>query len=309
MHWQQLPDPSLLQQQITTIENCLSGTFHDLLGAMLLDPALQISLNGPSNHRRNPNENLARELLELFSLGEGNYSESDVKEAARALSGYKLNPQKQIELEPRRHDAGGKTILGRNDSFNATTLSAWLCEQASTARHICRRYWRQTIGTSPTTAQLESLSKRWRAQRLSLPWLRSQLRTSPLAIESRRQGLRLADPMEMTTRSLRLIGSQHPEALALSLRGLRAMGQAPFEPPSVKGWPVNEQWLQFRWMQARRRSLQELLANEEIWESRQLPEELSASLTAIPPLRIKLPASSSRENLASLLIDPVWQLA
>jgi hypothetical protein len=110
-------------------------------------------------------------------------------------------------------------------------------------------------------------------------------------------------------RSLRLLGSRQPDALAISLRGLRAMGQVPFESPSVKGWPHNAQWLNLRWLQARRRTLQALLANKDVWASVQLPAELPASLTPIPPLSLTLPAKPTRSNLAQLFADPVWQLA
>jgi len=134
--WQQMPDVVLLEQQIATIRQHLGGSFTGLLTAMVLDPALQLSLNGPANHRSNPNENLARELLELFSLGEGHYSETDVREAARALSGYRLDAQQQLVLDPRRHDSGSKTILGRRADFNAASLALWLAEQPATARHI-----------------------------------------------------------------------------------------------------------------------------------------------------------------------------
>jgi hypothetical protein len=117
---------------------------------------------------------------------------------------------------------------------------------------------------------------------------------APEAIESRKRGLRLADPIELVARSL---------------RGLREMGQSPFEPPSVQGWPVNEQWLNLRWLQARRRTLAALLADEEVWASRLLPPELAAGLTPIAPLTLALPAEPSREALAALFADPVWQLA
>jgi uncharacterized protein (DUF1800 family) len=75
VNWRQLPDAGLLERQISTIRRCLGGSYSQLLKALVLDPALQISLNGPANHRRQPNENLARELLELFALGEGKTSE------------------------------------------------------------------------------------------------------------------------------------------------------------------------------------------------------------------------------------------
>ena len=87
------------------------------------------------------------------------------------------------------------------------------------------------------------------------------------------------------------------------------MGQAPFEPPSVKGWPHNAEWIKLSWLQARRRGLQALLADEEVWSSARLPPDLPTSLTPIPPLGLSLPAESSRANLSALFADPVWQLA
>lgn len=304
----QLARPGLLNASVATIREHLNSSYGQLLQAMLLDPALQISLNGPANHRRNPNENLARELLELFSLGEGNYSETDVKEAARALTGYRLQADGQMELMPRRHDPGPHTILGRTEAFDAPSLAAWLAEQPATARHIARRVWRGCIGIDPSPARLEAVATAWRAQDLSLPWLMQTLASSPEAEQSQRQGLRLRDPLELVVRSLQLLGSNHPDAIAISLRGLRAMGQAPFEPPSVKGWPVNEEWLNLRWLQARRRTLQQLLADEEVWDTRQLPSTLSANLTDLPPLALALPAAADRDSVAALFADPVWQL-
>jgi uncharacterized protein (DUF1800 family) len=309
VNWRQLPDAALLERQIATLHRCLPGSFPALLTAMVLDPALQLSLNGPANHRRNPNENLARELLELFSLGEGHYSEGDVREAARALSGYRLTADRQLVLDPRRHDPGPKTILGRTDAFDGASLADWLAEQPATARHITSRLWLRLVGTPPPPQRLEALASGWRQQQLAIPWLLQAIEASPEATLSRQQGLRLADPLEVVARSLRLLGSRHPDALAISLRGLRAMGQAPFEPPSVKGWPHNTQWLHLRWLQARRRGLQALLADEEVWASAQLPAELPATLTAISPLGLHLPASASRGNLSALFADPVWQLA
>ncbi len=309
VHWLQLPDPALLKHQIATIRRHLGGSFSELLSAMVLDPALQISLNGLANHRANPNENFARELLELFSLGEGNYSEADVREAARALSGYRLNAEQKLVLDPRRHDFGSKTILGRSAEFNAETLAAWLAEQPATARHITGRIWRQQVGCPPSPQRLKAIANGWRRQHLSIPWLMVAIAAAPEAVESRRRGLRLADPIDVVARSLGLLGSRHPDAIAISLRGLRQMGQPPFEPPSVKGWPVNEQWLNLRWLQARRRTLQALLSDEEVWAARQLPSELPSSLTPIAPFSVSLPAKPTREALAQLFADPVWQLA
>lgn len=309
VNWRQLIDPDLLAQQITSIRRNLNGTFAELLGAMVVDPALQISLNGPANTKQDPNENLARELLELFSLGEGNYNEQDVREAARALTGYRLNKQRQLQLDPSRQDHSRKTILGRTAPFDGLSLASWLAEQPATARNITFRLWRRLVGLKPSVERLDALATGWREANLSIPWVMNAIQSSPEALESRRLGLRLADPLEMVARSLRLLGSRHPDAISIALRGLRTMGQMPFEPPSVKGWPVNEQWLNLRRLQDRRRTLQALLADEEVWAAAQMPPELSSDLTPIKPLSIVLPARVSRENLALLFSDPVWQLA
>lgn len=298
----------LLEVQLEAIRRNLQGTYRALLSAMLADPALQISLSGPSNHQRKPNENLARELLELFSLGEGHYSEADVIETARALTGYRLEEHRTLVFDPRRHDFGTKTILGRTASFELPELVDWLCDQPTTARHISRRLWLELVGPLPAPARLEEIAAGWRQQNLSLPWLIRTLENSPEAKEGHRKATRLASPIAMVSRSLALLGSRHPDALRISVIQLGRMGQSVFMPPSVKGWPVNEGWLNLRWLQARQAGLRALLADSEVWEANSLPDTLEPSLTAIPPLTIQLPAPATRDNLALLWSDPVWQL-
>ena len=309
VNWRQLPDSLFLEQQIDTIHTNMHASYKYLLEGMVLDPAIQISLNGTSNHRQNPNENLARELLELFTLGEGQFTEKDIQESARALTGYRLNSNHKLLLIDRRHDNGVKQILKRSEKFNGSSLALWLGEQTATAHNITKRVWLRLVGTHPSAIRLDKLADDWRRNKLSIPWLVDEIQTSQEALLSRRNGLRIADPLEMISRSLHLLNSRHPDALSISLQGLRAMGQMPFEPPSVKGWPTNTQWLQTRWMRARRRTLQNLIADEEAWASANLPPELSSELTPIPPLNLRLPAAPSRENLLMLFSDPVWQLA
>jgi uncharacterized protein (DUF1800 family) len=299
VNWRQLGNPALLQLQLDTIEAHLDGSYTELLVAMVVDPALQISLNGPRNQRDQPNENLARELLELFSLGEGNYSELDVIAAARALTGYQLGPDGRMVLNPRRHDPDPKRILGRTAAFEAESLATWLAAQPATARHICGRLWRVLVGPLPAQARLQA--------KLSLPWLVNSLRTAPEARAAR--GQRLEEPILVVSRSLALLGSQHPDALEIGRSQLAAMGQPVLEPPSVKGWPVNDEWINLRWLQARRRGLAALLADEEVWASASPPPQLLPMLTPIPPLGLNLPAQVDRSTLALLFADPVWQLA
>jgi uncharacterized protein (DUF1800 family) len=305
--WRQLKDVRMLEGQIQAIRASLQGNYTDLLGAMVQDAALQISLNGLANHRGNPNENLARELLELFSLGEGNYSERDVIEAARALTGYRMGPEGLLFVDPRRHDDSQKTILGKTDRFDGPTLVNWLCQQPSTAHNIVKRLWPRVVGSLPAPQRLRALSHSWLSAGLSLPWLMRELRRSPEARTGR--GQRLEDPIGVVTRSLALLGSRHPDAFSISQQSLTRMGQEPFDPPSVKGWPVHGEWLNLRWLQARKRGLQALLADEEVWAARRLPPALTQAIVPIPLLTMELPVTPSRESLGLLFTDPVWQLA
>ena len=179
-----------------------------------------------------------------------------------------------------------KTILGRTEAFTSESLAGWLAEQPATARYISGRIWRQLVGTPPKPRRLQALEADWRQRQLSIPWLMATIKATPEATQSRERALRLADPLEVAARTLRLLGSRHPDALAIGVRA--AMGQAPFEPPSVKGWPVNTQWLNLRWLQARRRGLQQLLTDEEVWASAETLAELSARLTKAALLGLQL---------------------
>jgi uncharacterized protein (DUF1800 family) len=308
VNWNQLGNPHLLVLQIETIRAHLNGTYPELLGAMVADAALQISLDGLHNHRQSPNENLSRELLELFSLGQGNYVERDVVEAARALTGYRLQNDGSLSIDPRRHDEGPKTILGRTAAFDGPSLVEWLGQQPATAQNITSRIWLQLVGSQPPTRRIAAIARDWQKHNLSIPWLIETLLFSPEAAASIRAGDMLRDPIDLMVASLALIGSHHPDAFVAARLHLGRMGQVPFEPPSVKGWPVNDQWLKRRGLQARRRGLQALLADAEVWASRSLPDQLISQLTPIPPITLSLPAKPSRDTLAQLFNDPVWQL-
>ncbi len=309
VNWRQLGFRSpLLVGQIEAIRAHLGGTYPELLAAMVADAALQTSLDGLRNHRDRPNENLGRELLELFSLGEGNYGERDVIEAARALTGYRLQGDGTLTIDPRRHDDGPKTILGRTAAFDGPSLVAWLGQQPSTARNITTRLWLRLVGPLPPTARIAGIARDWQQQSLSIPWLIATLLHTREAIASIRNGGMLRDPIDLMVASLALIGSRHPEAFVAARLHLTRMGQVPFEPPSVKGWPINDQWLSLRGLQARRRGLQSLMADAEVWSTRSLPDELGSQLTPIPPLTLALPTKPGQGTLAQLFNDPVWQL-
>ena len=131
-------DLGLMRRQNETLRSHARGPFGDMLGAMVHDPALLVWLDAPSNRKGRPNENLARELLELFALGVGRYTEADVKESARALTGWDVEDGASVFIAA-RHDDEVKSVLGATGPFDADGLVALLLEQPATAHRIAHR--------------------------------------------------------------------------------------------------------------------------------------------------------------------------
>src|SRR5262249_25870752 len=136
---------SLMRRQNETLRSLGRAQFGTLLRAILRDPALLIWLDAADNTKDHPNENLARELMELFTLGVGPYSEDDVKQAARALTGWRLAGD-EVRLIPSRHDPGTKAILGRTAAFDTDGLAGLLLDHPATSRRLAWRLCREFFG-------------------------------------------------------------------------------------------------------------------------------------------------------------------
>jgi len=144
--------PALLYRQNVVLRQHALGNFRDLLHAIARDPAMLIYLDGQTNRSSRPNENFARELLELFTLGLGHYTERDIKKAARAFSGWTVDWRTgTFAFNVRRHDGGVKEFMGRRGSFNGDDIIDILLEQPRTAEHITEKLWREFIGERPET--------------------------------------------------------------------------------------------------------------------------------------------------------------
>jgi uncharacterized protein (DUF1800 family) len=243
---QKVRSPRLMLTQNQTMRRLALGDFAALAGAMTADPAMLIWLDGQKNTAKAANENLARELMELFTLGVGEYSEQDVREAARALTGWKVNREAMTaSVVARQHDSGTKTVLGHAGPLDAPGLVDVLVTQPTSARFVAKRLWfRLVSGTPPaddTVARLVSAYGPGRDVRALLhaiavePGFRDDASTM------------VKQPVEWAVglmRALRVRPSTLPEADRTKLlAGLRGMGQVPFLPPSVGGWPAGGAWL------------------------------------------------------------------
>ncbi|MDE0961071.1 MAG: DUF1800 domain-containing protein [Planctomycetota bacterium] len=235
-----------------------SGDFRQLLHRVALDPAMAIYLDTRRSTRDKPNENFARELLELFGLGEGNYSETDILEAARAFTGYRIDQRSgALRQIRRRHDAGEKTVLGVTGPLTGADVVDAVLAQPACAEWISRRFWTEFISPNPD----EMVLKKWAEQFKKNDWsLRSLLRVTLLseafwAEDSR--GSLIKSPVDLvvgTIRSFQIEGAPAGQAL----RTISRLGQQLFDPPNVAGWPGGHQWIDATTLLGRR----QFLANE-----------------------------------------------
>ena len=243
---QKVRSAALMLGQQRTFRDLGHGDFGALLGAMLRDPALVLWLDGQRNTRTAPNENLAREVMELFTLGIGHYSEADVRAAARALTGWRLDRGTGgLTLDPARHDSGTKTILGRTGDIDTAGFAAILLAQPAHAEFLAARMWYRFASGDPVPPDtLARLAGAYRPAR-DVTALARAVFTDP-AFPGTARGLVKA-PVQWLVGALRQLGVR-PSALPVPVAralpaGLTALGQTLFAPPSVGGWPAGTAWL------------------------------------------------------------------
>ncbi len=235
------------------------GRFPALATAMLTDPAMLVWLDGVKNRKGAPNENLAREYLELFTLGhDGGYSESDVKEGARALTGWTVEAG-AARLEPKRHDAGAKTVLGVTGNLDAAGFAEAVLRQPTVAGHVATRWWHQLASPdAPPAETLGRLVAAYGAHGELTPMFRA-LFTDPAFNAA--DGSLVASPVEWVigaARALRLPADENTAKMLVPM--LRGLGQLPLYPPNVSGWPAGQAWLSTTAAQTRARSAARLVA-------------------------------------------------
>ncbi|MEU6075968.1 DUF1800 domain-containing protein [Micromonospora sp. NPDC047074] len=289
-HWatseRKVRSASLMLRHLETLRRHGLGPLPPLVDAMLRDPALILWLDGQRNSRKAPNENLARELMELFTLGHGNgYTEADVKEGARALTGWVVDRGTGVaRFEPRRHDPGPKTILGERGEFDAASYAKLLAGRPETARFVAGRLWFRFAGAQEPPADLAGPDTATTLRRIF---------TAPAFAQTR--DTLVKQPVEWLVGALRQLGvrpADLPEAVQRRLlAGLTAMDQVPLRPPSVGGWPAGTAWLTTSSVQAKLR-LADTVAGA-------AARPVLARLTAAPP-------AGRPDALARLLVVDGW---
>jgi len=264
-------DLSLIRRQNETLRSLCRAPFGRLLDAMLRDPALLIWLDAIDNTRAHPNENLARELMELFTLGVGFFSEQDVKEAARALTGWKLIGD-QPHFIASRHDPGTKTILGRTAAFETDAFARLLVEHPATARRLAWRLCHEFLGEGTADqAAIDALAERLQAHDLDIGWGVATMLRSRLFFDRGNLGTRVLSPIEFVIGSVRALEVLDPPPSTPVLADWCArLGQDLFDPPNVNGWPGGRAWITTRSAIGRANFAAALVEGESVGLSRPL---------------------------------------
>jgi len=252
--FEKVRSPYLLYQQNSLFREKGYGMWSDLVLGVAQDPAMLIYLDGAKSRAEAPNENFARELFELFTLGEGNYTEKDIQESARAFTGWGIGADKgkkgglqrgsypSFKNMPKWHDTGSKTIFGATGNFDGSDVVRLTLAQAAAPRWITQKLWKFYAGWPAPEPLLQELVREWQSLKGEIRPFLIALWTNPNFYDPVRAADRVKSPAEWLVGLCRQIGRPLP-ASALSANILTQLGQNLFEPPNVKGWDGGIAWI------------------------------------------------------------------
>lgn len=247
------------QQLLEIIRNNALGNFGELLRAVSKSAAMINFLNNNQNRKDHPNENFARELMELFTLGRGNYTEKDVKEAARAFTGWKTSADGTFAVRKGNHDNGIKQFLGRAGNFDGDDIISILLEKKETALFITGRIFRFFVDDQPDPSRIQWLADRFFQGGYNISELLNDIFSSEWFFDSRHIGSRIKSPVELLVGIRRAIPMSFQDENS-QIIVQRVLGQVLFLPPNVAGWPGGKSWIDSSSLMFRM-NLPELLAS------------------------------------------------
>ncbi len=240
---QKVKNPALLYQYQLMLRAHSFKNFGSLSKAVTKNPAMITFLDLQQNKKGKPNENFARELFELFMLGEGNYSETDIKEAARAFTGYRATDG-EFRVISSQHDTGDKTVFGRTGNWDGDDIVDLALEQPAARlfipRELCRHYLSDDIFPDEF---LKPLGDGWAANDFSLNWLAAKFFSSRIFYASQFKGNKIKSPFEFLIGLLQDLELDLPPLPRSIIPALRSMGQSYLNPPNVRGWVGGKHWI------------------------------------------------------------------
>ncbi|MBK7678474.1 MAG: DUF1800 domain-containing protein [Chitinophagaceae bacterium] len=218
------------------------GNFGTLLKEVSKNAAMLNFLNNQQNRKDRPNENFAREVMELFTLGRGNYTEHDVKEAARAFTGWSATIKGDYIFRKNQHDFGSKTVLGKTGNFDGEEVLDILLQQKETAKFVTKKLYKFLVNEQVDDAKAEWLADRFYKNEYDISKLLEDIFTSDWFYEEKNIGVKIKSPVELLAGIQRMLPMKFEREEALLLIQ-RSLGQLLFYPPNVAGWPGGKNWI------------------------------------------------------------------
>ena len=218
------------------------GSFRDMLHEVSTSAAMLNFLNNQQNRKDHPNENFAREVMELFTLGRGNYTENDIKEAARAFTGWSADVKGQYIFRRLQHDFGSKTILGKTGNYNGDEVLDILLSQKQTAKFITGKVYRFFVNDNIDDEKVGWLADRFYQSTYDIGALMEDIFTSDWFYDEKNIGAKIKSPIELLAGIQRMLPMELENQEAMTFLQ-RALGQMLFYPPNVAGWPGGKTWI------------------------------------------------------------------
>lgn len=235
--------PVLLYRQNELFRKHALGNYKELVHAISKDPAMLGYLDNYKSRKKSPNENFARELLELFTLGEGNYSEQDIKQAARAFTGWSVDRKTgKYIFRKNWHDAGDKKFLGEQGKLDGDDVIEIIFEQPDVATLLVNKLWFEFVSETPDKVEIQRLANHFRANNFEIkPLMRELLLSKPFRSPSNYARL-VKSPLDYIVGTLRMLEIPVANGRAAAFASAH-LGQSVFDPPNVKGWPGGKDWI------------------------------------------------------------------
>jgi uncharacterized protein (DUF1800 family) len=254
---------AMAQQHMALRTNAL-GSFRQMLGEVAKGPAMLVYLDGANNRKQAPNENFAREVMELFTLGEGRYGEEDIKQAARAFTGWSIDPDSgNFVFRPALHDSGQKQLFGQAGPYDGDALLNLLLDRPEAARFLVGKLWREFVSTQPDNAAINRIAAKFQASDYDIGMVMTEILSQPAIIAPENRGALVKSPVELVIGTARRfeVSIADPAPLAFAVA---ALGQNLFNPPNVKGWPGGDLWINSSSLLARKQFVSRMLSVEPV---------------------------------------------
>ena len=259
---QKVKSARLMLDQNLLLRRYALGNFGELLHVVGKDPAMVVYLDSATNRRGSPNENFAREVMELFTLGEGNYSEQDIKEAARAFTGWSIERATgEFRWRPFAHDGGSKTVLGVSGTLDGDAVLDILLAQPQTAEFVVHKLWREFVSLRPDETGIRRIARRFRDSGYDTAVALREIFNSQEFWDGQNRLALIKSPVDWVIGGMNSLDVAPPVSMRLAFV-LRKLGQDLFAPPNVRGWPGGEAWINSSTLLARKQFAEQLLRRE-----------------------------------------------